>query len=140
MYRLAKSNFPRVDFAPDPTKTEEENLALLDKYIAAKETALMAKIDTSSIFDEVLLKNGFMLNYQKEKEPGFSRNDVYRIKDGFKEVECLICMDIKIYDDTWKKELQKHKDTFFICLARALQDTTAKWNLRHLLGEKLIAI
>ena len=138
VYRLAKSNFPRVDFAPDPTKTEEENLALLDKYIAAKETALMAKIDTRSIFDEVLLKNGFMLNYQKEKEPGFSRNDVYRIKDRSKE--CLICMDIKIYDDTWKKELQKHKDTFFICLARALQDTTAKWNLRHLLGEKLIAI
>ena len=31
VYKLAKSNFPRVEFAPDPAKTEAENLALLDE-------------------------------------------------------------------------------------------------------------
>ena len=138
VYKLEKSNFPRVNFAPDPTKTEKENLKLLDNYIAAKEASLMSELDPRSIFDEVLLKNGFMLNYSKEEEPGFSKNTVYRIKDGSKE--CLISMDMKIHDEMWQKELQRHKDTFFICLGRALQNTTSKWNLKHLLGEKLITI
>ena len=138
VYKLTKSNFPRTDFAPDPTKTEKENLQLLDAYIVDKEEALMSEIDTRSIFDEVLLKNGFTLNYQKTKEPDFSKNDVYRIKDSLKE--CLICMDISIYDQTWQIDLQKHQDTFFICLGRALETTTAKWNLKHMLKEKLIII
>ena len=30
------------------------------------------------------------------------------------------------------------KDTLFICLERSL-DTTMKWNLKHLLGDKLVA-
>ena len=138
VYRLERSNFPRVDFIPDPTKTEGENLQLLDKYIAAKEVGLMAVLDVRGIFDEVLLKNGFMLNYSKKKEPGFSKNTVYRIKDGSKE--CLICMDMKVYDETWQKELQRHKDISFICLGRAMQNTTSKWNLKHLLGERLIVV
>jgi adenine-specific DNA-methyltransferase len=33
---------------------------------------------------------------------------------------------------------EKHKERQFICLERAL-DTTSKWNLRHLLGDKLVA-
>ena len=127
-----------MDFAPDPDKTEEENLKLLDKYIVAKEASLMAVLDTRSVFDEVLLKNGFMLNYSKEEEPGFSKNTVYRIKDGAEE--CLICMDIKIYDETWQKDLQKHEDISFICLGRALQNTTSKWNLKNRLGERLIVV
>ncbi len=134
VYKLEKSNFPRIEFAPDPTKTEEENLALLDKYIDEKEAMFLALIDQNTIFDEVLLKNGFMLNYSKEKEEGFSKNSVYRIKDDFKE--CLICMDMEILKDTLK-ELEGFKDKIFICLERGL-DTTMKWNLKHLLGDKLI--
>lgn len=135
VYKLAKSNFPRVDFAPDPTKTEEENLALLDKYIEEKEAMFLAMIDEKTIFDEVLLKNGFMLNYSKEKEESFSKNAVYKIKDDFKE--CLICMDMTIQKETLK-ELEGFKDKIFICLERGL-DTTMKWNLKHLLGDKSIA-
>jgi adenine-specific DNA-methyltransferase len=135
VYKLTKSNFPRVDFAPDPEKTEEENLALLDKYIEEKEAMFLAMIDEKTIFDEVLLKNGFMLNYSKEKEEGFSKNAVYRIKDDFKE--CLICTDMTIQKETLKK-LEEFKDKIFICLERGL-DTTMKWNLKHLLGDKLIA-
>jgi hypothetical protein len=36
------------------------------------------------------------------------------------------------------KKLEPFKDNIFICLERAL-DTTMKWNLKHLLGDKLIA-
>ena len=135
VYKLTKSNFPRIDFAPDPAKTEEENLALLDKYIEEKEAMFLAMIDEKNIFDEVLLKNGFMLNYSKEKEETFSKNAVYKIKDDFKE--CLICMDMVIEKETLK-ELEDFKDKIFICLERGL-DTTMKWNLKHLLGDKLIA-
>ena len=135
VYKLAKSNFPRVDFAPDPAKTEEENLALLNKYIDEKEAMYLAMIDEKNIFDEVLLKNGFMLNYSKEKSDGFSKNKVFQVKDDFKE--CLVCMDMSIANETLK-ELEQYKDKIFICLERAL-NTTMKWNLKHLLGEKLIA-
>ena len=135
VYKLAKSNFPRVDFAPDPAKTEEENLALLNQYIDEKEAMFLAMVDEKNILDEVLLKNGFMLNYSKEKEDGFSKNKVFQIKDDFKE--CLICLDMTIAKETLK-ELEQCKDKIFICLERAL-DTTMKWNLKHLLGDKLIA-
>lgn len=135
VYKLAKSNFPRVDFAPNPTKTKEENLALLDKYIQEKESAFKTLFNENDIFDEVLLKNGFMLNYSKEKTDVFSKNEVYQIKDNFKE--CLICMDMTIKKKTLK-ELEPFKEKIFICLERAL-DTTMKWNLKHLLGDKLIA-
>ncbi|MCL6591027.1 MAG: site-specific DNA-methyltransferase [Firmicutes bacterium] len=135
VYKLAKSNFPRVEFAPDPTKTEEENLALLDKYIQEKEAMYLAMLDEKNIFDEVLLKNGFMLNYTLEKMDGFSKNKVFFARDDYKE--CLICMEMGIEKATLK-ELEGHKDKIFICLERAL-DTTMKWNLKHLLGDKLAA-
>ncbi len=135
VYKLAKSNFPRVDFAPDPIKTKEENLALLNKYIQEKEASFKTLFNENDIFDEVLLKNGFMLNYSKEKTDVFSKNEVYQIKDDFKE--CLICMDNRISKETLK-ELEPFKEKIFICLERAL-DTTMKWNLKHLLGDKLIA-
>ncbi|MBI4744486.1 MAG: site-specific DNA-methyltransferase [Actinobacteria bacterium] len=135
VYKLAKSNFPRVDFAPDPTKSEKENLALLDKYIQEKEAMYLALIDEKNIFDEALLKNGFMLNYKLEQINGFTKNKVFHAKDDFKE--CLICMEMNIAKETLK-ELEKYKDKIFICLERSL-DTTTKWNLKHLLGDKLIA-
>ena len=135
VYKLAKSNFPRVDFAPDPLKSEQENLELLDKYIDEKETLFLAEVDEKNLFDEVLLKNGFMLNYSKEKIGEFTNNNVYRIKDDFKE--CLICMDMKIEKETLK-ELEPFKEQILICLERSL-DTTMKWNLKHLLRDKLIA-
>ena len=135
VYKLGKSKFPRVEFTPDPSKTEEENIALLDQYIREKEATFDIIFNKSDIFDEVLLKNGFMLNYTKEKVDDFSRNEVYRVKDDFKE--CLVCIEMKLEDETMKA-LKGFKDTIFICLEKAL-DTTAKWNLKQLFGDKLIA-
>ncbi len=76
-----------------------------------------------------------MLNYLKIKADGFSKNNVFQIKDNFKE--CLICMDMSIAKETLK-ELEPLKEKIFLCLERAL-DTTMKWNLKHFLGDKLIA-
>lgn len=135
VYKLAKSNFPRIEFAPDPMKTEEENLALLDKYIQEKEAMYLAMIDEKNIFDEVLLKNGFMMNYNLKQIESFTSNKVFLAKDDYKK--CLICMEMSIQKETLK-EMENHKDKIFICLERAL-DTTMKWNLKHLLGEKLVA-
>ena len=124
-----------MDFAPDPAKTEEENLALLDKYIQEKESIFRLMIDRENIFDELLLKDGFMLNYSKVQEAAFTKNKVYHITDSFKE--CLICMDMAI-DRQTLKDLESHKEINFICLEQSL-NTTIKWNLKHLLGDKLIA-
>ena len=136
VYRLSKSSFPRVDFEPDPTKTEEANLALLEEYIDRKEMVLNVNYSKDDIFSEVLLKNGFMLDYSKEIESIFSENAIFRIKDNFKE--CLMCIDMEIHQDTLNK-LRGFKDMLFICLEAGL-DTTTKWNLQHLFGDKLVAI
>lgn len=135
VFKLAKSNFPRVDFTPDPTKTEEENIDLLNNYIDEKEAMFLANVDEEHIFDEVLLKNGFMLNYSKVKVDEFSKNNIYKINDDYKE--CFICLDMTIENETLQ-ELEPFKGKIFICLERSL-DTTMKWNLKHLLGDKLIA-
>ena len=135
VYKLAKSNFPRVDFASDPNKSDKENIKLLNQYIEEKEKSFFSKLDDKVIFDEVLLKNGFMLNYSLEVIKSFTKNKIYKAKDDFKE--CLICLDSEIAKQTLK-ELENHRDIIFICLERSL-DTTMKWNLKHLLGDKLIA-
>ncbi|MCP3659107.1 MAG: site-specific DNA-methyltransferase [Bacteroidetes bacterium] len=135
VYSLAKSNFPRVDFTPDTEKTEKENIELLKQYIIEKEAMFLQMADEKDIFDEVLLKNGFMLNYKLEQINDFTTNKVFVVKDEFKEF--LICIDSKIKNTTLK-ELESYKDQIFICLEKAV-DTTMKWNLKHLLGEKLIA-
>ncbi len=136
VYRLSKSSFPRVDFEPDPTITEKANLELLEEYIYRKEMILNVNYSKDDILDEVLLKNGFMLDYSKEIESIFTENTIFRVKDNFKE--CLMCIDMDIHQDTLNT-LRDFKDMLFICLEARL-DTTTKWNLRHLFGDKLVAI
>ncbi|NCQ57043.1 MAG: site-specific DNA-methyltransferase, partial [Flavobacteriales bacterium] len=41
VFKLKKSNFPRVEYAPDPEKSEEENIEALKKYIRDKEAQLV---------------------------------------------------------------------------------------------------
>jgi len=136
VYTLAKSAFPRVEFAPDPAKSEAENIALLKQYIRDKESTFHLQFERDKVMDEVLLKNGFMLDYSLTPQPQFTKNQVHLAKDAAKEA--LVCLDQKLEPETvdWFKT---HKDQFFICLELAL-DTTKKWNLKHNLGEKLKAI
>lgn len=136
VFTLAKSAFPRVEFAPDPAKTEAENIELLKQYIRDKEATFHLQFEKDKVLDEVLLKNGFMLDYTLTPQPDFKKNEVLLAKDAHKE--SLVCLDAKLEPET-VDHFKTHKDQFFICLELAL-DTTKKWNLKHNLGEKLKAI
>ncbi|MGE4345694.1 MAG: hypothetical protein AB7F20_15735 [Geoalkalibacter sp.] len=153
-YRLVKSHFPRVEFQPDPEQTAEANIALLKQYIVDKEATLYSLFNEADIFDEVMLKNGFQLNYSREALAEFTANSVYRVTDGHKTA--LVCHDPELNDTTVAMLRGRDesiapegaptesvgaafsRDEIFICLERAV-DTTKKWNLKHQLGEKLVA-
>ena len=135
VFKLVKSNFPRVEFAPDPQKTTEENIELLKKYISEKEAQLISMFNEKELVTEVLIKNGFTLNYTLTKQDEFKKNIILFATDG--EKETLICLDILIDNDT-VEHFKKNTDKKFICLERAL-DTTKKWNLKHYLGDKFKA-
>lgn len=136
VYTLAKSHFPRVEFAPDPAKTEAENIELLEQYIREKENTFDIQFNKDTVLDEVLLKNGFMLDYTLAPCPEFEKNEVFRAKDAHKEA--LVCLDRQIAPET-VDHFKGDKQTFFICLELAL-DTTKKWNLKHHLSDRLNAM
>lgn len=131
VFKLIKSNFPRVEWAPDVEKTDEENIASLKKYIADKEAQLVTAFNRNELLTEILLKNGFLLNYKADKQEQFKKNEILLATDGIKET--LICLDVTIEADT-VEYFKKHTDKKFICLERAL-DTTKKYNLKHYLGD-----
>lgn len=130
VFKLVKSNFPRVEFAPDPEKTDEENIELLKKYISDKEAQLVTAFNRDELMTEILLKKGFNLNYTTQKQEQFKKNEIYLATDG--EKETLICLDLTIEMET-VVYFKKHTDKKFICLERAL-DTTKKYNLKHYMG------
>jgi adenine-specific DNA-methyltransferase len=135
VFKLQKSNFPRVDFAPNPEFNETENLELLKKYIADKESQLVNAFNKEELLTEILLKNNFTLNYTTIPQEQFTKNEILFATDGDKET--LICLDVSIAPET-VSHFKAHTDTKFICLERAL-DTTIKYNLKHYLGDKFNA-
>jgi adenine-specific DNA-methyltransferase len=145
VFKLVKSNFPRVEYAPDPEKTDEENIELLKKYISEKEAQLVTSFNRDELMTEILLKKGFNLNYTvalhqefKGQLAGKTGTYVQRIdivNDG--EKETLICMDEFLLNETIEY-FKNHINRKFICLERAL-DTTKKYNLKHYMGDNFIA-
>lgn len=135
VFKLQKSNFPRTEFAPDPEKTEEENIELLKKYIEDKEAQLVTAFNRDELITEILLKNGFKLNYSVNKQEQFKKNEVFLATDG--EKETLLCLDVAIAEETIEY-FKSNTSQKLIVLERAL-DTTKKWNLKHYLGEKFNA-
>lgn len=55
VFTLSKSSFPRTDFTPDPTKNEEENLALFHDYIKEKESQLTLVFNEEELITEILI-------------------------------------------------------------------------------------
>ena len=85
------------------------------------------------ILQEVLLKNGFMLDVQTESLTDFTENVVFRAWDSQKEATVYLDYDLK--EQTIAK--LKGMEGIFICLEQAL-NTTRKWNLHVELGEGLV--
>lgn len=135
VFTLSKSSFPRADFAPDPDKTEEENLARFHEYVAQKEHQLTIAFNEDELLTEILIKQGFMLTYKLEPQPQFTQNRVYKATDGIKTA--YITVDATLHDETVDYFLS-HPDTKFICIERAL-DTTKKFNLKNKMQDKFFA-
>ncbi len=135
VFTLTKSSFPRVDFAPDPERTDEENLELLRQYIREKEKQLTLEFKDEELLTEILIKQGFLLTYKLERQPQFAKNIVYLATDG--RHEAYITVDNDLADETVAFFLE-HTDKKFICIERAL-DTTKKFNLKHALDKKFVA-
>ena len=134
VYQLTKSHFPRAEFKPDAEKTEAGNIALLKAYIAEKERQLTGLFEPSEIQDEVLLKNGFKLNYQLNEQGEFKHNTVKLADDG--EKQSLLCLDSKLNPETVNQLIKSPQA--LICLERALS-TDDKWNLRDHLKHEFVA-
>ena len=135
VFKLQKSNFPRVDFTPDPELDDAANLELLKKYIADKESQLVNAFNKEELMTEILLKNNFSLNYTTILQERFTKNEIVFANDG--EKETLICLDVSIAPET-VDYFKANTNQKFICLERAL-DTTKKYNLKHYLGDKFNA-
>ena len=144
VYKLTKSNFPRCEYAPDPKVSEAENVEALKHYIDEKETAFLLPLAAEAeqaVFDEVLLKCGFQLHYTRSLREDFAENTVFEVTDGKRSSLVCLAWNEAIKDSTLKqlRALDEAGDKpFFICLERSL-NTTAKWNLNHLLGKRLTA-
>ena len=135
VFNLKKSNFPRVEYAPDPEKSEEENVEALKKYIRDKEAQLLTAFNREELTTEILIKKGFKLNYAIAKQDQFKKNEIFLATDGDKET--LICLDGTLADET-VDYFKTNIDQKLIVLERAL-DTTKKWNLKHSMGDKFKA-
>ena len=135
VFTLTKSSFPRTDFAPDPEKSEAENLELFHKYVATKEQQLSMGFDEQALITEILISRGFMLTYKLAPQSQFTDNAVYLASDGIKEA--YICADNTLADSTVDYFMQ-HSDKKFICLERAL-DSTKKFNLKNRMQDKFFA-
>ena len=135
VFKLQKSNFPRVEYAPNPELSNEENIELLRQYIKDKEAQLVNAFNKDELITEILIKNGFKLNYTLTKQEEFKKNEILFVTDGDKET--LICLDVIIADET-VEYFKNHTDKKLIVLERAL-DTTKKWNLKHAMGDKFNA-
>ena len=136
VFKLEKSYFPRTEWTPNPEADEAENVQSLKDYIHAKESQLRIDFDRDKLLTEILLKEGFKLNYIVKPFPEVASNKVLFVSD--EEKEALLCLDDRIETET-VDYFKTHKDLKFICLERGL-DTTKKWNLANSLGEKFKAI
>lgn len=135
VFTLSKSSFPRTDFAPDPEKSEEENLELFQQYVSQKEQQLLMPFDDNDLITEILISRGFMLTYKLEHQPMFTANTVYLATDSVKTA--YICVDNQLADATVDYFMQ-HTDNRFICIERAL-DSTKKFNLKKKMEDKFFS-
>ena len=87
------------------------------------------------LITEILLKNGYKLNYTLTKQEQFTKNEILFATDGDKET--LVCLDEYLEEET-VEYFKKHIDQKLIVLERGL-DTTKKWNLKHYMKDNFIA-
>ena len=144
VFQLQKSNFPRVEFAPDADKSDAENIADLMKYIAEKEGQMINLFTKEALTTEILLKQNFELNYALKDTLTFKGNDsngsyipqtIELYSDGNREA--WLCIEGELLTET-VEHFKTHTSQKFICLERAL-NSDKKYNLKHYMKEKFYA-
>ncbi len=144
VFQLQKSNFPRVEFLPDADKSDEENIALLRKYIDEKEQQMINLFSKNDIVTEILLKQHFDLNYALVESLTFqgelenktvTTQTIERYSDGKREA--WLCLESKLLNEI-VAHFKVNTSQRFICLERAL-DSNKKYNLKHYMGDNFVA-
>ena len=131
---LAKSHFPSNTFAPDPDKTEEENIKALEDHLkAAAQLRLFEEDEFNGVVTEIALKNGFGLFYTLERLHDFTSNAVYILTGNDKEA--LLCLDAHL-DGATIVALTAFGEQQLIVLKAAL-DTTRKFELQTAFKDNL---
>lgn len=134
VFTLDNSHFPENVFAPDPDKSEEENLKALNEHLQkAAQTRLFDEDETNDLITEIALKNGYGLFYTLEVLTDFADNTVYRLAGNDKAT--LLCMDGSLKDSTIEA-LKAHSEEQLIVLKTSL-DTSKKFNLQTAFKENL---
>ena len=123
VFRLGESNYPENNFDFNPEKSEEENQKAFEVYLAkAKQSSLFDAEDGIDVVYENIIKEGFSLN-AKIEEQKLGKNNVYVVTDSERILH--ICLDKKVEVETIKELAGRgYKDRVFICLDKALDDTS----------------
>jgi adenine-specific DNA-methyltransferase len=77
---------------------------------------LVNAFNRDELVTEILIKNGFKLNYTLTKQAEFKKNEMLFATDGDKET--LICLDVIIADET-VAHFKTNRDQKLIVLERA---------------------
>lgn len=134
---LAKSHFPQNTFAPNPDKSEDENIKALEAHLkAAAQLRLFGDDEFQSVVTEIALKNGFGLFFTLERLEDFTANAVYRLAGNDKGA--ILCLDNQL-DGKSIEALKTYSDDQLIVLKAAL-DTTKKFELQTAFADNLWVI
>ncbi len=122
VFRLGASNYPENNFEFDPDKSEDENKKAFTSYLVkAKQSSLFDDENGLDVVYENIVKEGFSLNSVIE-ERKLGKNNLYIVKDGERKIH--ICLDKTVDKDTIKELSDRnYKDSVFICIDNALDDT-----------------
>ena len=142
VWRLEPSRFPAATFQPRPGQSADEQLAALKQYLAARQTTLQLPFDGDdqpARVAEILLKNGFSLNYTLSAPlPEYPHNRVVRVTDQETAATALLSLDDALTAATVQQLSHQPPAERFIAPERAF-NTTAKWNLKMHLKDNLLA-
>ena len=135
VYRLTDSHFPQNNFVHDITKSDAENKAVLDAYLAkgVQPTPLLPELSLPDIITEIALKNGYGVFFTLTRLTAFPHNALYEL-DG-NDKTALICLDESLHEST-TQALTDHSERQLFLNRHAL-DTATKWVLHQAFKDNL---
>jgi adenine-specific DNA-methyltransferase len=113
---MAKNDFSNFYFEKVCVKSNSLSLVDIGKNSTNKEAQLVNVFNKPELLTEILLKNGFNLNFVAKVQNNIATSEVFLASDG--EKETLICLDVIINPET-VDYFKSYTGKKFICLERA---------------------